>query len=183
MIADVVGVLDALGIDLCVLAAESQGSAIAQYAAARNPERFTGLVLASPAPTGRREEPNAFADFCRADYQAAVDGFVAACFPEPGIDHVRRWAKSILLRAEPEQAARIIEMWGDEDVPDVDPRSIDIPALILHGTDDTIVSIDQGRSLAKLLPDAVLVEFEDVGHVPTMTRPQEVADAIRRRFP
>jgi pimeloyl-ACP methyl ester carboxylesterase len=29
----------------------------------------------------------------------------------------------------------------------------------------------------------VLVEFEDVGHVPTMTRPQEVADAIRRRFP
>jgi pimeloyl-ACP methyl ester carboxylesterase len=182
MVADVAGVLDALGIDRCVLAAESQGGAIAQYAAARDPRRFEGLVLSGPAPTGRKEGPNPFAAACRADYPAAVDGFVEACFPEPGSEHVKRWATNIILRAEPEQAARIIEMWSDDDVPDLDPRALDLPTLIVHGTADAVVPIEGSRELVQLLPDAELVEFEGTGHVPPMTRPDDVVEAILRRF-
>jgi pimeloyl-ACP methyl ester carboxylesterase len=182
MVDDVVGVLDVLGVERCVLAAESQGGAIAQYAVARSPHRFEGLVLSAPARTGRGEGGGGFADACRADYPAAVDGFVSACFPEPDSDHVKRWARNILLRAEPEQAARIIEMWRDEAVLDVDLRHIAIPTLILHGTADVIVPIEGSRQLAELLPDAELVEFEGSGHVPMMTRPTEVVDAILRRF-
>lgn len=183
MVGDVTGILDALGIERCILAAESQGGAIAQYAAARSPERFDGLVLSASAGTGRSERTGGFADACRSDYPAAVAGFVDACFPEPDSDHVKRWARNVLLRAEPGQAARIIEMWGDDDVPDVDPRQIDLPTLLLHGTDDAIVSIEASRRLAELLPDVVLVEFEGIGHVPPMTRPDDVVDAILRRFP
>jgi pimeloyl-ACP methyl ester carboxylesterase len=181
---DVIGVLDALGVETCVLAGESQGGAIAQYAASRHPERFDGLVLAAPARTGRNiAGPSAFAAACRADYPSAVAGFVESCFPEPGIPHVRRWATNILLRAEPEQAARMIDMWRDEEVPEVDPRGIDIRTLLLHGTGDVIVPIEHSRTLVELLPDAELVVFEGSGHVPTMTRSREVVDAIRRRFP
>lgn len=183
MVEDVAAVLDALGVERCVLAGESQGGAIVQYAAARDASRFSGLVLSAPAATGRSEGFGGFADACRADYPAAVEGFVEGCFPEPDIDHIRRWARNILLRAEPEQAARIIEMWRDDDVPDVDPRLIDIPTLILHGTGDVIVPIERSRSLVELLPDAELVEFDGSGHVPTMTRPRDVVDAIQRRFP
>jgi pimeloyl-ACP methyl ester carboxylesterase len=103
-------------------------------------------------------------------------------FPEPDSDHIKRWGRNILLRAEGEQAARIIEMWRDEDVPDLDPRQIEIPTVILHGSADPIVPIDVSRRLAELLPDAELVEFPGVGHVPTMTRPDEVVAAIRHRF-
>jgi pimeloyl-ACP methyl ester carboxylesterase len=181
---DIVGVLDALGVETCVLAGESQGGAIAQYAAARHPERIEGLVLSAPAPTRRSNAgPSGFAAACRADYPAAAAGFVDRCFPEPDIPHVRRWAKDILLRAEPEQAARMIDMWRDDDVPDVDPRSIEIRTLILHGTADVIVPIEHSRELVELLPDAELVVFEGSGHVPTMTRPADVVDAIVRRFP
>jgi pimeloyl-ACP methyl ester carboxylesterase len=179
---DVTGVLDALGVERCVLAGESQGGAIAQYAAARHPHRFSGLVLSAPSPTGRSKGAGEFASACRADYPAAVEAFVDRCFPEPDIEHVRRWARNILLRAEPEQAARMIEMWRDEDVPDVDPSRIDAPTLILHGTGDVIVPIERSRSLVELLPDAELLVLEGSGHVPTMTRPREVVDAIRRRF-
>jgi pimeloyl-ACP methyl ester carboxylesterase len=182
MVADVTGVLDALGIDRCLLVAESQGGAIAQYAAARDPERFEGLVLSAPAPAVRRAGPSPFADACRADYPAAVAGFVEACFPEPDSEHMKRWATNILLRAEPDQAARIVEMWGDEAVPDVDPAQIHVPTLILHGTADAIVPIEESRRLAERLPDAELVEFEGSGHVPPMTRPDEVVEAILRRF-
>ncbi|HEV7642027.1 MAG TPA: alpha/beta hydrolase [Gaiellaceae bacterium] len=182
MVDDVTGVLDALGVERCVLAGESQGGAIAQYAAAQSPNRFDGLVLSAPSPTGRSEGGGGFADACRADYPAAVAGFVSACFPEPDSDHVKRWARNILLRAEPEQAARIIDMWRDEVVPNVDPTQIDVPTLILHGTSDAIVPIELSRQLAELLPDAELLEFEGSGHVPTMTRPDEVVEAILRRF-
>lgn len=183
LIADVGGVLDAFEVESCVLAGESQGGAIVQYAAARDPARFSGLVLASPAATGRTHGSGGFADACRADYPAAVAGFVENCLPEPGVDHVRRWARNILLRAEPEQAARMIEMWRDEDVPDVDPAGIDIPTLVLHGSADVIVPIQGSRKLVELMPDAELVVFGGVGHVPTMTRSQEVVEAILRRFP
>jgi pimeloyl-ACP methyl ester carboxylesterase len=182
MIEDVVGVLDALGTERCVLAGESQGGAIAQYAAARRPSRFDGLVLSAPAPTGRREGGSAFSDLCRSDYPAAVAGFVEQCFPEPDSDHIKRWARHILLRAQGDQAARIIEMWSDDDVPDVDPRLIEIPTVIMHGTADAIVPIDVSRRLAELLPDAELIEFDGAGHVPTMTLPDEVVTAILRRF-
>lgn len=182
MIEDVVGVLDALDTDRCILAGESQGGAVAQYAAARRPSRFEGLVLSAPAPTGRREDGSAFSDLCRSDYPAAVAGFVERSFPEPDSDHLKRWARNVLLRAEAEQAARIIEMWRDQDVPDVDPRQIDIPALILHGTADAIVPIDVSRRLAELLPDAELLELDGIGHVPTMTQPDAVVAAILQRF-
>src|SRR4051794_30539068 len=141
MVTDVVGVLDAFGVERCILAGESQGGAIAQYAAARTPERFDGLVLSAPAPTGRNERSGGFADACRTDYPAAAAGFVERCFPERDCEHVKRWAKNVLLRAEPEQAARIIEMWGDEAVVDVDARQLGLPVLILHGTADAIVPI------------------------------------------
>jgi pimeloyl-ACP methyl ester carboxylesterase len=73
-------------------------------------------------------------------------------------------------------------MWHAEGVQDLDPRQLDIPTLILHGTADAIVPIQFSRELAVLLPNAELLEFEGSGHVPTMTRSNDVVDAIRRRF-
>lgn len=182
LVADVVGVLDALDVERCILAGESQGGAIVQYAAVRSPNRLDGLVLSAPAATGRREGIGGFPAACRSDYPAAVDQFVTACFPEPDSDHIKRWARNILLRAEPEQAARMIEMWRDESVPELDPGRISTPTLILHGTADAIEPIEGSRRLVELLPDAELLEFEGSGHVPTMTRANDVVDAIVDRF-
>ena len=182
LVDDVIGVLEVVGVERCILAGESQGGAIAQYAAVRSPARIDGLVLSAPARTGRSERTGGFADACRSDYPAAVDQFVNACFPEPDSGHVKRWARNVLLRAEPEQAARMIEMWRDESVPEIDPRQIDTPTLILHATADAIVPIEGSRQLVELLPDAELLEFEGSGHVPTMTRPNDVVDAILGRF-
>lgn len=182
MVADVTAVLDAFGVGRCVLAGESQGGAIAQYVAARQPRRIEGLVLSGSVATGRREPNAAFAALCRSDYPAAVHGFIERCVPEPDCDHIRRWGRNVLLRAEPEQAARILEMWDDDVVPDVDVREIEAATLIVHGTEDAIAPIAVARALAEQIPDAELLELEGVGHVPTMTRPDEVVAAIQRRF-
>jgi pimeloyl-ACP methyl ester carboxylesterase len=183
MADDAVGVLDALGVETCILAGESMGGVVAQHAAVRHPHRFTGLVLVdSPRPgSGTSEGRAKFAAATRRDYPAVVGPFVDGCLPEPNSEHVRRWARNILLRSEPEQAARLTEMW--DDAPLIDPGEITMRTLLVHGADDAIVSVNESRALVELLPDAELVVLDGTGHVPTMTRPHDVVDAITRRFP
>ena len=182
MVEEVFGVLDALDVERCLLAGESMGGAIAQYVAARAPDRFEGLVLVAPGPTGRHQVDRAFTAFCRSDYPTAARAFVEQCLPEPDSEHLKRWGRDILLRAEPEQAARMLEMWEDDDVPELDPERIGIPVLIVHGTDDALVGVDSSRELATRLPDVELVVLERAGHVPTVTQPSEVVAAIYGRF-
>jgi pimeloyl-ACP methyl ester carboxylesterase len=152
-------------------------------AAAQYPNRIAGLIVVDSASTERAERgPNVFAAACRNDYPAAVAAFVDSCVPEADSDHIRRWGRNLLLRAEPEQAARLIEMWQDVDVPALIIGHIAQPTLIIHGTEDVIVSIESSRELNKLIPGSELVEFSGCGHVPTMTRPREVYEAILKYF-
>ncbi|MBF8252306.1 MAG: hypothetical protein HW379_648 [Actinobacteria bacterium] len=184
MVDDIIGVMDQLAIETCVLAGESSGGAIAQLAAAQYPNRITGLIVVDSASTERAElAPSAFAAACRNNYQAAVEAFVDRCVPEADSDHIRRWGRNLLMRAEPEQAARLIEMWQDDDVPEFDVEQITQPTLIIHGTEDVIVSIESSRKLNELIPDSKLVELSGCGHVPTMTRPKEVYEEILKYFP
>lgn len=56
-----------------------------------------------------------------------------------------------------------------------DIERIDVPALILHGTADRILSLDgQGRALHAALPDARYVEIEGGPHVMCVTHAAEV---------
>ena len=184
MVDDIIGVLDQLAIDTCVLAGESAGGAIVQFAAAQYPERIKGLILVDSASTDRAEvEPSAFASACRNNYPAAVAAFVDRCVPEADSEHIRRWGRNLLMRAEPEQAARLIEMWQEEDVPVINIGNITQPTLIIHGSEDVIVSVESSRELNKLIPGSELVELRECGHVPTMTRPREVYEAISNYFP
>jgi len=51
--------------------------------------------------------------------------------------------------------------------------------VIVQGTADAIVPAEVSRTLARPLAD---VEILGAGHVPTMTRANEVAQAILRRL-
>jgi non-heme chloroperoxidase len=56
-----------------------------------------------------------------------------------------------------------------------DIQQIDIPALILHGTADRILSLDgQGRRLHAALPDARYVEIDGGPHVMCVSHAEEV---------
>ena len=56
-----------------------------------------------------------------------------------------------------------------------DIRQIDIPALILHGTADRILSVEgQGRRMHAAVPEARYVEIEGGPHVMCVTHAQEV---------
>jgi pimeloyl-ACP methyl ester carboxylesterase len=122
-----------------------------------------------------------FARALRADFGATLAGFVDACVPEPDSAHLKRWGRQILGRAEPDAALALLGLGGDRDLrPEL--HRIAQPALILHGSADALVPLADAEALAAALPEAEIMEIEGAGHVPTVTRSDEVVRAIRRCF-
>jgi len=55
-----------------------------------------------------------------------------------------------------------------------------VPALVLWGDSDGIVTPDYGQKFCRSLPNARFELVREAGHYPQIERPQEVADAIDR---
>jgi pimeloyl-ACP methyl ester carboxylesterase len=182
LVDDVFAVLDAFGVERCVLAAESMGAAVALGAALRKPERVSGLVIVDGFYYGagsQGEDP--FIASLRANYAQTLDWFVTACTPEPDVEPIRRWGRQILDRASQEAAITLQQMARTIDLrPDL--GRIAQPTLILHGERDVIVPVENARRLASAMPNARLSILSGAGHVPTMTRPREVAGEIMNFF-
>ena len=177
LVDDVFAVMDALAIDRCILAGESLGAVIALEAAVRSPGRFSGLVLVDGAPAVTPlVQP--LIDGSKSNYPATVKSFVDACTPEPGVDHLRRWGRDILLRSDGPTAARMFECYLERKEPPPALDRVTLPTLILHGEQDAIVPVGIADYMASAIPKAKLVKLAGVGHVPTVTRPKLVVDAI-----
>lgn len=182
LVDDLFAVMDHLDIERCVIAGESLGAVVVLQAAHQAPERFDGLVIVAGAPVIAAPSVGDLIAGSRTDYPATVAAFVKACVPAEEADHLRRWGRNLLNRAEPEAAARLLECYLEADTAEVPLEEIAIPSLVIHSKDDAIVPSAVSRWVASRLPDATLVELEDGGHVPTITRPSEVVDAIEARF-
>lgn len=182
MVEDVFAVLDTLGIEHCVLAAESAGAIVALLAALRQPQRFTGLVLVDaaynrPMPVGE----DSFLAGLKQNFAATIGWFVDACVPEADSEAIRSWGRQILFRSPQPAAIQLYEcMLGM----DLRPRvgQINQPTLILQGEADVFVSLAEAEWLAAHMPTCRLQVINGAGHVPTVTRPREVAEAINQYF-
>jgi sigma-B regulation protein RsbQ len=75
-----------------------------------------------------------------------------------------------------------LECYLDPPAPEVRLEEINVPALVIHSNDDAIVPVAVGEAVASRLPNATLVKLEDGGHVPSVTRPAQVVEAIRTHF-
>lgn len=182
MVEDLFAVMDALAVDQCVLAAESAGAAIALQAILNDPRRFRGLVVVDGLY--HRERPagaDPFVSALQANFEATLGQFIDACVPEPDSAAIRRWGRQIVGRSTPAAAVQLYESLYDVDLRAQVAR-IEQPSLIIHGGADRIVPPSASEWLAAQLPNSQLTILPGAGHVPTITRPHEVARAIEQFF-
>jgi pimeloyl-ACP methyl ester carboxylesterase len=68
------------------------------------------------------------------------------------------------IATSPDAAIRLWTMNSQVDVTEL-ARKINVPTLVLHCVGDRVAPIEEGRLMAKLIPDATFVELLGNNHV------------------
>lgn len=191
MAADAAGLLDSLGIPAAHVVGASMGGFIAQLVALNHRDKVLSLTSIMSGPGGRDEMP------------PTPEG-QAVLLVNPQSTREERivqgtWIRKVLKGSldpwdEDFERARVSRSVDRAYYPDGTARqliailtahsrlerlgSLHVPALVIHGLDDILVPIQNGRLVAAAVPDARLVEIAGMGHdLPERVWPL-VADAI-----
>lgn len=181
LIADALGVLDALGVPRAHLVGMSMGGGIALRLAFDRPARVASLTLVGTT-AGGDDLPDMDEALARAfaepgdepdwsDRDAAVEAIVdgerpfagAGAFDEPWM---RTVARRVVDRTTDLAASMTNHMvvGGPTDALRARLPELDVPTLVVHGTDDPLFPLAHGRALAAEIPGAQLVTLPGVGH-------------------
>lgn len=191
---DLIAVLDGLGIARAHVAGMSLGGYLAQMAAVSHPGRIASLVLVASEPLGWDGAPlphmseavmahfGALATLDWADtaaVRAFMLGLAALCAGSGAAFDAAAAGRQIdaVLARSPAIASAFnhAAMTGRDDWTGAF-RKIGQPVLVLHGSDDPVLPVENGKALAAGIPDARLSVLAGVGHeLPDRVLPQVVA--------
>lgn len=87
------------------------------------------------------------------------------------------WATYLRMGASPGAAIALTKMNADIDVRHVLP-TVRVPSLVIHRTGDQLLSVEEGRYVASLIPGARFVELPGVDHLPFVGDQGEVLDEV-----
>ena len=59
------------------------------------------------------------------------------------------------------------------------PGEIELPTLVIHGTEDQMIPVSNGHMIAQLIPGARLEILDGVGHMFFLERPERSAELLR----
>jgi pimeloyl-ACP methyl ester carboxylesterase len=178
MADDTIGLIDALNIKKTHLLGYSMGGCIAQEIAINYPNKVSKLILTStwsgpshgivtPNP-----EENPFPEMLplmkEGNYEGMARLLVSSLFPEDYKEEnphiIEKVVKNYTTHPPSpkgfEGQRAYVETFDTYDrLPE-----IKIPTLILHGTEDKIVPVENAKMLAERIPSAELFLFENTGH-------------------
>lgn len=188
-------VMDALEIDQAVIAGNSFGGEVAWETALAMPDRVSGLILVDAAgypmqaqsmPLGFRiaQIPALSGLMNRVLPRSVIESSVRNVYGNPDLvtdELVDRYYELTLREgnraALSKRFARIA--WRDESGERL--ATLQQPTLVIWGGQDRLIPPDNGERFAQDIPDAELVMFDELGHVPQEEDPQATV-AVARVF-
>ncbi|MBP1467138.1 alpha/beta hydrolase [Candidatus Chloroploca sp. M-50] len=187
MAKDAVAVLDALNVDQAHLVGLSLGGMVAQEIAVHNPERVSSLTLMSTS--GYAGDPQFPILSSRHFFMSIAQGLPIlkyrlmggeknlikeriAKMVMAGIEvDIQETAEVVLYELRKRKGFNIKALLQHRAASDVSGsryeslRMLEVPTLVIHGTDDKVFPIDHGKRVAELIPGAEALWLEGVGHV------------------
>lgn len=190
MAADAAGLLDALGIARAHIVGASMGGMIAQLVAINHPERVLSLASIMSAVGGRETVapslrvlgrlllPTPKTREGRIRRQLDTARLLAGGHPIDE-ERAREFAAAGIDRAyHPAGMRRQLAASATAPSRRAELARLRVPALVIHGVDDPLVPLENGRRTAAAIPGARLLEVEGMGHNLPPSKWPEIVQAI-----
>jgi pimeloyl-ACP methyl ester carboxylesterase len=181
--------MDRLGVARAALIGNSIGGRIAWSFAARHPERVTKLVLIAPDgfaskgfAYGKEPKVPAMAHVMRYILpRSMVRSSLAQAYGDPALlteDTVDRYYDLMLA---PGSRSALIARMEQTVLRDPVPllRQIQIPVLLVWGDKDAMIPVRNAADYVREMPQARVVTFADLGHVPHEEAPAQALMPVR----
>jgi 3-oxoadipate enol-lactonase len=188
LVADAIGVMDALSIPRVIWIGESSGGILGLATALQNPKRISALVLCDTPFKITNSVATAY-NLGESDYSTTIKklGF-------------REWCKQTLqYRVDPNRASTELQQWYVDQMgsasehiaishhmmaveSDIWPRiaEIALPTLIMVGAKSKLAIGDKMIEMRAYLPNAKLVSFEDYGHGINLLAPELCCSEVHK---
>jgi pimeloyl-ACP methyl ester carboxylesterase len=182
LVADPIALLDVLGLGAAHVVGMSMGGALAQVMALDHGERVASLTLIATSPAGPDDDLPPMTDAGRAAFGALEE-------PDwsdrpAAIEYLTELSRALASRAHPfdEDATRALFARAVDRTTNVESSmknhhaaegtdrwrerlgGLDVPTLVIHGSQDPVFPLGHGEALAREIPGAELLVLEGAGH-------------------
>lgn len=188
---DLIALLHGLAVPRCHFVGHSMSGMIGILAAARRPDLFAGLVTLGASARYLddgdyrggfgREELGAILDALAADFREWSRSFGPFMLGRAADDPAARTFVGSLRRMRPDVALSTARMALCGDLRGR-LKACAVPTVVLQSRSDPAVPPEAARYLADNLPDARLELLDADGHLPHLTAPDVVLDALLRHL-
>ncbi|MDC0711235.1 alpha/beta hydrolase [Stigmatella sp. ncwal1] len=186
---DVLELCDALKITQCTLVGHSLSGMVGTLAAVMDPSRFRHLVFVKASPrylndpaqdyVGGFEQSqiDALYESMAACFVSWASGFAAAAMGNPERPELTQEFIRTLSSMRPDIARSVARIIFQSDHREELPR-LRTPTLILQAGEDFAVPDSVAQYMARHIPKATLVSIPARGHLPHLSAPQAVNEAL-----
>jgi len=170
--------MDSTGLDTGVFVGHSMGGAISLTMALDQPARVAALILVG---TGGRLRVHPTILEMTSDpetFREAIDLVVSYAISPQAPSRMVELARARMSETRPEVLHGDFLACDQFDVMDR-LREINVPTLVICGTEDQLTPLKYSRFLAESIPGARMVTVESAGHMVMLEQPGEVAQAVK----
>lgn len=180
-------VMEAVGSARAAIVGISEGGPMSALFAATYPEKTLGLVMLGSYARRLRDKDYPWGptfeqhdEYCKS-FRTQWGGPVGIEARAPSLANDAEfrtwWATYLRMGASPGAAEALTRMNAEIDVRPI-LSSINVPALIVHRSDDKALMVEGGRFLSQRIPGAKLLELPGADHLPFVGNQEEILGPV-----